>query len=478
MFSNRFDALMNIAEVTNSMLGRAVNMNSSHIGRLRSGIRPLPKKHEYLMPMCQYIAGRITKDYQTIALQKLTGIPNNALETVEGMANYIEVWLLEHEQNTLSATGKLISNFSRLSLKSLSMPSHEINTSAPQKYSSYLYGDEGKRRAVEQLFLMVLQEDKPQTLLLYSDENMAWLYEDKAYATRWAELFTSVLLKGNRVRIIHTISRDMNELLEAITKWIPIYITGKIEPYCYPRLRDGIFRQTMFIAPRTAAVVASSVQQNTEGMLNLFLTDKTALNALVTEYNRYFALCRPLMQVFSGQDADNFIKTLSNLVTVEGDTILYSAMPPLFCMPEKLVQELSEQTGNELLLPLWKRSYATFRKNIKKQRLSLALLDPELALLMPQNLHMPLSELVGLKALPYTETQYLLQISRLKHLASQYENFSIIFHKDLAVKLLLYVKEDAGAIMAKEDSPMTAFVISEQNMINAFWDYLARFTIL
>lgn len=82
---------------------------------------------------------------------------------------------------------------------------------------------------------------------------MAWLYEDAAFAARWAELFTRVLMQGNRVRIIHTVARDMNEMLEAVTKWIPIYMTGAVEPYCYPRLRDGLFRRTLFIAPRTAA---------------------------------------------------------------------------------------------------------------------------------------------------------------------------------------------------------------------------------
>ena len=56
---------------------------------------------------------------------------------------------------------------------------------------------------------MILQEKEPQTLLLFSDENMAWLYEDAAFADRWAELFTHVILKGNRVRIIHTVTRNM-----------------------------------------------------------------------------------------------------------------------------------------------------------------------------------------------------------------------------------------------------------------------------
>ena len=81
---------------------------------------------------------------------------------------------------------------------------------------------------------MILQEKEPQTLLLFSDENMAWLYEDTAFAARWAELFAQVLARGNRVRIVHTVSRNMNEMLEAVTKWVPIYMTGAVEPYHYP----------------------------------------------------------------------------------------------------------------------------------------------------------------------------------------------------------------------------------------------------
>ena len=52
MFVERFDALMNIAELSNSQLGREISMNPSRIGRLRSGARPLPKHHEFLPVMC------------------------------------------------------------------------------------------------------------------------------------------------------------------------------------------------------------------------------------------------------------------------------------------------------------------------------------------------------------------------------------------------------------------------------------------
>jgi hypothetical protein len=463
---------MSIAEVPNSLLGREINMNSSHIGRLRSGARPLPKKHEFLTTMCRYFAGHITREYQITTLQKLTGIGNAALISKESTALYLEQWLLEQENDTTAATGRLISGFSRLPARTSSAPAAGGTEEAPAKYAVHLYGNAGKRKAVEQFFLMILQEKTPQTLLLFSDENMAWLYEDAAFAARWAELFTKVILKGNRVRIIHTISRDMNELLEAVTKWLPIYMTGAIEPYYYPRLRDGVFQRTMFIAPDTAAIVSTSVQQDTGDMLNLFLTDRAAVEALTTEFERYLALCRPLMRIFTGAGMEEFHKAIDGLAIADGNAAISCAMPPLFAMPEALAREIAERTGSEAMLSVWKKSISIFRRNIKKQRLSLSVLDPELALLTPEKLSLPLAELFGAKDVILSREQYLAHFARLKKLEKQYENLTVNVRSDLAPGMLIYAKEDTGVLMAKTDAPMSAFVISERNMINAVWDYI------
>ena len=326
--------------------------------------------------------------------------------------------------------------------------------------------------------MAILQQEKPQTLLLFSDENMAWLYEDAVFAARWAELFAMVIQKGNRVKIIHTVSRDMNEMLEAVTKWIPVYMTGMIEPYCYPRLRDGVFQRTLFIAPNTAAVVSSSVQQDTDGMLNLFITDRPALDALSAEYEHYFNLCRPLMRIFAERDADAFHKAAGSLAAADGDAYLCCTMPPLFSMPDKLVRELSAKAGNDVLTAQWKQSLSRFRKHIKKQHLTLVLPDPECTILAP-DVHYPFSgELFSSNRFSYTKEQYLLHIDRLKQMENQYENLTIHFVNELAGNTLLYIKEDTGVIMAKTNSPETAFVISERNMINAFWDYMEKHVLI
>ncbi len=473
MFAERFDALMNIAGVSNSMLGRAVSMDSSYIGRLRSGARNLPKKQDYLGQMCRYLAGHITKEYQKNALYKLTGIGDAVLNSNESAALYLENWLLQN-QNTNVATGRLISGFSHAYANCAPLPP-DMGAEMPlPKYSMCLYGNPGKRKAVEQFFLKILQEEEPQTLLLFSDENMAWMYEDTAFSVRWAELFKKVLMKGNRVRIIHTLSRDINELLEAVTKWIPIYMTGAIEAYYYPRLRDGVFQRTLFIAPNTAAVVSSSVQQSTDGMLNLFLTDQAAVAALVAEYEKYFSLCRPLMQIFTGKRFDECYKKISSLSLAEGNARIRCDIPPLFAMPEALAKELAEQTRSADFLSMWKQSVTVFRENIKNQQLHLSVLAPDIAVRNLPALMLPIAELLSTKGLVYTPDQYMRHFDHLKTISKQYRNITLSIEKKTADNTLLYVKEDIGVVMAKTDPPLAAFATNEPNIVNAFWEYMNR----
>lgn len=474
MFAERLDALMNVSEVSNSLLGRNINMNSSYIGRLRSGARALPKKHDYLAPICRYLANHIRRDYQIDALQKLTGISTTALSSPDTMASYLEQWLLEKENDISEATGKLISGFSRIAAIPAVLPETKEMNDVLQKYAPYLFGNAGKRKAVEQFFLMILKEEKTQTLLLFSDENMDWLYEDASFVLRWTELFTQVLLKGNRVRMIHTISRNMNEMLEAVTKWLPIYMTGMIEPYFYPKLRDGVFQRTLFIAPKTAAIISSSVQQNTGGMLNLLITNRAAIDALTLEYENYFSICRPLMRVFKSNDSEEFRKTVNHLSDAEGAALLQYAMPPLFSMPEDLILELSKQTENEVLPVLWKKSFAAFRNQIKVQSLYLMLLDPAI-MQVTQNVFLPpLADIFELGNLTYSRDQYLKHINHLLELEKKYENLKVNFRADVYGNMMLYVKDDVGVIMTKANNPATAFVTHDRNMTNAFWDYLMK----
>ena len=76
-------------------------------------------------------------------------------------------------------------------------------------------GIEGKRKGVSDFLSLIIEENQPQTLLLFSDEDMelGMGIHGEPGVEKWKELLIQVILKGNRIKIIHTVSRNLYEML-------------------------------------------------------------------------------------------------------------------------------------------------------------------------------------------------------------------------------------------------------------------------
>lgn len=464
MFAQRLSYIMELTGTQASALGRACALDASHISRLRNGSRPLPKKQSFLAAMSEYLARRVTADYQKNGLCDAMRLASWPMDETQG-ALLIMNWLSGRPEQPADV---------RQILSGLIDPPTQIKELSPQapelpRARSFYYGAQGKREAVLQFFDMILREKAPRTLLLSSDEEFSWLYEDPAFAARWAGDFTRLLHRGNRVRIIHSTGRDWNEMLQGISKWVPIYTTGMIEPYYYPRLRDGICQRTVFIAPGTAAIVSSSVTRETDGMLNELITDRDAVAALTLEYERYLSLCRPLMRILTERDADELWSVWGALARAEGDLICMSAAPTLATMPESVAIAMQRRAPDSRIYELWRTSVSSLERLLERSRYTELL--PETGMETP-SMELPCAGFMGAAGLRYTADELAAHWDNARALARTHTNYTLAALNDIPANLLLYGKEGRGVIMAKCDAPGVAFAISEANLTNAFWDYL------
>ena len=459
MFSERLDFLMRLTGTRASALARATRLDGSYISRLRNGSRPLPQKPVFLSDMGAYFAKRIKEEYQVKSLCDVLNLHAWPEDDSEG-SRLITDWLSRNSKLSLP-----IEPF----LKSFAASSKFALGSAKQKpevsgLKRFYFGNGGKREAVLHFFALLLKEKTPRTLFLSSDEDMSWLYEDPAFAARWAADFTKILAAGNRVRIIHHISRDFNELFEAVSKWIPVYMTGMIEPYYYPRLRDGILRRTLFIVPGLAAVVSSSVEKHTEGMLNELITEREALEALYFEYENYFGLCRPLMKIYTPMDYSELWDKWKTMAMQEGELVCLSAAPSLVTMPRSVAEAMQERSPGSLI------------SECRRRMLELISLQPytEITPDMTQGISSRVSVAQFLRApeLSYTPEEKLSHLENYSGFFFGRPDFRHIESDKIPEGILMYAKAGAGVIMVKTDSPEVAFFISEPNIGNAFWDYI------
>jgi len=473
-FAEKLDFLMSMTKTTNSALAHFLILDTSYISRLRTGKRLMPKSDELIRRMAVYITEHLTATSKNIVVDIMKTVPGDSFEST------LAAWLMQEDGKTGGATsgqvGRFLDGFSGLTPKT--QPGGSVPTdlfSTTDEVVSVHYGVEGKRRAVVLFLSEVAMRDKPQTLLLHSSEEMSWMVADPAFTQKWAALMFAVLSKGNRIKIIHAIDRGIDEMLDSIASWMPVYMTGLIEPYYYPKKRDNIFKQTMFIAPETSAVISGSVNDETENVANILFRDKSAVAAYVAEYNDYLRMCRPLLKIFTGRNIEAFLDTLTEFEKGEADTIEKTASLSSLTMPIALLTKFLENAGDEAqkILYIHAARVSGFKKLLKTRRYTEIISLPDIEKLTGGEVKADMSVLMKGGINSYTPQDYIKHLQNIIALLKATGNYHVhISDKPIDDRYIVYCREDAGTIVAKTSQPPVALASGESQLTAAFWDFL------
>ena len=265
----KLDFLMNLTNTKNSILSKAVSFDPSYISRVRTGRRAMPRSRQFLTPLAVYFARNI-KTPQQMKLAADAICPGNPLpEDKEELTRLIIDWL--------------------------SIPS--ADSAIERKLSSleYFIGYEGKREAVELYMMRLSGLNKFYTLLIYSDESIQWLTEDRDYLERWILLLWQQLYNGACVKVItHSIAKEKWHNIIYGRRLASFYESGQIELYDAAALPIGIHRRSMIITAGDSAMISNSIADFDEDMLCIYTREKIAINALEKEFDNYLNLCSRL----------------------------------------------------------------------------------------------------------------------------------------------------------------------------------------
>lgn len=153
---------------------------------------------------------------------------------------------LKNEKDRGDLISNLLYQISNSGVAGSDLPAMLLSDGNREGLPYYYYGVQGKRKAVLRFFEEVLARKVPLHLKLYSEENMKWMLGDPAFAKKWSSLFAQCLRQGARVSIVHSLSRDLDELIESIISWLPVYMTGRIAPYYCPKSGMAFFSGRSF----------------------------------------------------------------------------------------------------------------------------------------------------------------------------------------------------------------------------------------
>lgn len=474
MFSQKLDYLIKLTNTTNSGLAHSVSLDPSYISRLRSGVRTPVKDALYLEAMADFFSKHIKEDYQKKDILEKINIPEDfQLKNRAQFSRFIYLWLLE-EEITDSIEG-LLSDIENFSFKK-NKP--KIKTEKTLESNNIIYdndgfcGIEGKRKAVI-FFLSELLKQEPETILLYSDENMDWLTGDMEFTKKWRMLLLQVVLRGNKIKIIHTVDRNLDEMICAIREWLPLYMTGSIQSYYYPRTRDGVFKRTLFISS-TIAISSNSIKNN-KNSPTFVHRDKKIIGGLVEEYNNFLSLCRPLMKLFNSDNRYDYLDTLLEFEMEEGNSFLKVNGLSSITMPIGVAHDILlsiDKEKRDQLLIYHKKRLGNLEKNLKNHNFTQILDLPDVEDIRDKKIPVVFSDIHDANKLFYTKKLFIKHLYNYIELLNNFPNYKLYVNTNTkSPEYMIYTKEDVGAIISKTSSPPVIFAINEDHISRAFWDY-------
>ena len=291
LFGKKLCTLMEIAKISNVKLSKALSIDPSYVSRMRSGKR-IPKKSTGLMVrLCSVLAERISEQGKQKELEEITGanVNNNRLSEL------IFVWLYDRD---MPANVQAVRNFIE-QMNSMSSANIQNNTELvlPKVPTQEFYlGDKGLQQAVIR-FLGGVIDNHSREIRLYSDNAIDWMTGD--FKQLWAAMMKACLKNGTHIRIIHNVDRSVNEMIQAIICWMPLYMTGLISPYYSTRANSDKFTCTLFIDPDNSCVQSFGVREMSSEAEYCFITDERGLDKGIRSYNALLTKCRPLLRIES-----------------------------------------------------------------------------------------------------------------------------------------------------------------------------------
>lgn len=476
-FNEKLDFLMKLTNTSNSLLARHIAMDPSFVSRLRSGTRKPSKNEDYIEPISKFLSKRCTEDYQKDGLFDILGISQRhvPMDPISISALMIS-WLLNKDAASDDSIVSLIKNIDEFSFKKPQSLNTEDSGLQLERIDSGTYvGIDGKRQCVIGFLSAVIQNPTPQTLLLYSNEDMEWLAGDPVFTSKWAALFFEVLKRGNNVKIVHTISRSLDEMLTAIKEWLPFYMTGRIEPMYYPKTMDGVFRRTMFIAPQTCALISNSVGNVASSSVNNYFTDPTAINAYEAEFIDFLRQCRPLMKIFNPISSREHLESMVEFENEEGDIMIRSRILSSFTFPQFLLERILKELNHPD-----KASMVTFHRarlnrliqSLATNKITEIVVLPALEDIKEKRIPIGFSTMFSEKEIPYDQYTMKSHLENIVSLLKHHENYNVVLLDNSDNDLSIYIKENVGLFVLKYSIPSITFAINEQGMTSAFWNYM------
>ncbi|MGE0075241.1 MAG: helix-turn-helix domain-containing protein [Sphaerochaetaceae bacterium] len=485
-FNEKINLLMKMANTTNTKLADALGIDPSLVSRWRTGAREPNDDSRYIQLIGIYFASQAKQDFQRVAILELTGHQMEDKNVGEPIiANYLTRWLSDESKISPKSIQVLLDSIG--SAGNTVQAVHEVplpsEPSGQAVHTQSFSGLQGLRAATVKLLMHALNSPKKQTkLYLYSDESMDWIIEDPEFAKQWIFLMSMNIRRGMHIEIIHTLSRDSNELATAVHRWLPFYMTGSIVSYYYPEKRDDMFNHTSFVLEGEATVFSTSVRgQNRDTIQYIYATDPSVISGGEETFKRQLQLCKPLVRTATGRNTRSYVdEQISLFSSASGSGVgmqgmLLSGMPPELLDRMLRRQEIPGEERKTILEQQMKR-LKLMHQHLERKEFQMVISLPRITDVLKGKVTAIVPELITQQPFTYLPMEYHEHLMAVIDLLERHDRLEICIlpNKHMLHNVQIFAMQNSGMLVLKHRDPKFVFISEQKDLISAMIGFMRQ----
>lgn len=485
VFGEKFSALLDIYELSNVQIARALNVDSSLISLFRTGQRlPSERSSVSIALISGYLSQQKLSSHQKDAIQDLLDL--DAEPSADELKEHIGSWLSASQFSLQGASEvesflETVDSFGSFATEGAVAPLEMIAPLAGDgNVPEVFFGNKGLQDAAVRYLFHLTQQEAPQTLYHFSDQSTEWMLGDKQFAKLWASLMVHVLAAGHALTIIHTVNRSAAELFTALEGWIPLYMIGEINPYYFRSGATGRVRACHFLADGLALISGYSAPGAEDAAWYRYDLDKRILASAKAQFDTLLDSCGKLMEIYRGHsDAERFAIHLNALWGQKGAMSILLSRPSFWTLPEHLLRMMLSKAeidaeDSERVCAL----HAAQVKRLQRQLAADAL--EEICLVQTKEAFsespLPVDIPPGLldEQIIYTWEEYQAHLARVKELQSTSDTYTFsALDSSPFNNIKVYRKHGKETIVEKLSDPLAAFAFKNTHMCRGIDHFLS-----
>lgn len=483
IFRNNFNSLISKLNINVSDLSKYIGYDSSFISKIRSGIRKPLNLGDFANAVSKYITYKFFETNNT-KINQLIKFESLEMKNKNYYCQKIYYWLTNNSYNVkedynIDSFFKKLDDFDLNNyIKAIKFDKLIVPTLPRQIFKNKIYyGFDGYKEAQLEVLKQIAFSKSQEGIFWYSNMPIDQASKDLKFMKKYMLYIAFILKKGLTLNIIHDLDRPFKELMIGLEGWIPLYMTGQINPYYFKNNSNLIYSQ-IECSSENAILHGECITGNLD-KVKLIVSNKKEDIAYYNENAKLLLKkANTLMGIYNSNKKENFCKVLDNNLNINGQrrNILHNL--PIYTIPDKLLNEILDKSkiskeDKKYIIELIKKEKKNIATILKNNEILDEISIIEETEFKNSKCSLDLSKyFYDKKEILYTYNQYQEHIKSLKDFKKNNKNYNYKINKNNIFKNInIHIINERQIIISKSNLPITHFVIYNKILIDAIKNF-------